>query len=283
MTTPKVDNFDISDKIIDELTVQHDKLFSIRQIHSLLYDKYEEFRRLDLKRDMINKLKLAFLTIEGEYNNIYRIVKNDKHYLIWSIKPKDVIIKELESNSPRLFSENKNKEDIEIEKELDDFMTFQESKDYVKLIKEMIEQRNYSFIYDNNFIDGTNYPIHILIIHNEYELIRILDDLTHIDYTVNNKDGKSCSDLAIEANNCKILEFVMEKIYTARTTKLTKLIDTLKADQKQNYDQITNLNKTIKNLNDDIVTLKNIINADKAIEWIKNIIIVVAAYFYYVK
>lgn len=262
-----VESFDIADKIIDELSSHHDQFYTIQQIHSVLYEKYNEFKRLDIKKDLINKLKITFMTIEGEYNNIYRIVKNEKHYLIWSLKEKETILKEINFNSPQKLSDT-----VIVDKEyedLDNFLTFSSNKDYVSIIKQMVEQKNYSFMYDTNYMNGINHPIHILILNNEYDLIQKLDELTIIDYALKNREGKSCSDLAKETNNCILLEFILKKNFSNKTKQYVKIIEDLKESQKSDYDKITVLTKKNSFLEEEIKKMKS----DDIIGFFKNFII----------
>jgi len=266
-----MESFDIADKIIEFLSSNHDKFYSIHQIHAELYEKHEEFRRLDMKKDMINRLKTTFLTIEGEYNNIYRIVKNDKHYLIWSLRSKEEIIKEVipvdEIKSYPIQSE--------IEKDLDNFLSFSSQNDYVSLIKEYIMKKDMSFMFDNNLIDGNNYPIHVLIQNNEFELIKKLDELTNVDYSKTNSKGKNCIDLARESRNCEILEFILDKIFYVKLTQVNKLVENLKEGQKTNYDKISVLNKKI----DELSKKNKELEENNAFNFLKNIIIIVLLYF----
>lgn len=249
-----VDNFDISDKIVEFLTINHDKLFTIKQIHSEFYEKYEEFKKLDIKKDLINKLKLSFMTIEGEYTNIYRIVKDDKHYLIWSLKTKDEIIKNLNITK---FSEISKQYDREIEQELDDFLVLSSQKDYVKLIKQYIEENNFSFMFETNYMDGINHPIHILIINKELQIIKRMGDLIQIDFSIKNKEGKYCTDLAKETNNCEILEYILENIFTRKLLNIQKLNEAIKENQKQNYEKIDLLNKKVEVLTNGLNDIEN--------------------------
>lgn len=277
MTT--IDNFDISDKIVEFLTINHDKLFTIKQIHSEFYEKYEEFKKLDLKKDLINKLKVSFMTIEGEYNNIYRIVNNDKHYLIWSLRKKDEIINDLNKSN---YSDISKQYDVEIEKELDNFLHFSNQTDYLKLINQLISENNYSFMFENNYIDGVNHPIHLLIINNEFETIKKLGDLTTIDFNIKNKNGKSCTDLAKEAKNFDILEYIILDISFKRILNIQKLNDSLKENQKQNYQKIDELNKKIAELTKiqkDLEDKKD--NSESSFTFLLSSIILYAAYSIY--
>lgn len=258
-----IESFNIPDKIIEELSIRHDKYYTLRELHSIFYEKYEEFRIPDIKRNFIDKLKIVFMTIEGEYNNIYRIVKNDKHYLIWSLKSKDELINNFIDNNNNL---NQNI-DIEIEKELDSFLTV----DNVSIIKKMISEQNFSFMFDTNYMDGINHPIHILILNNEIKTIKRLNDLTFIDFTLLNHNGKSCVELAREVNNCELLEFILERIFDAKIMNLMKINDLLKENQKKTYDKITELSNRVtefSNLNEKLKDLNNL-------SYVKTIIIII--------
>jgi len=274
----EIDRFNLPDKIIDLLTINHDQFFTIRELHSALYEKFDEFRRLDLKKDLISRLKVTFLTIEGEYNNIYRVVKDDKHYLIWSLKTKEEVMKEIggKTTNPVNISSDK---DPELEKDLDNFLSVSSEKDYVALIKQFINDKNMSFMYDENFMDGINHPIHILIKNNEYDLIKKLYNIATIDFTILNKDRKSCIDIAKEVNNFNILEFIYEKYYETKISNLTKVNDNLKESQRKAYEQITELTKQVTAMKEEIKILK----VDGYIETIKSIAIVVLFFMCFAK
>lgn len=268
-----IEDFDIADKIIEELSSNRDTLYTLRQIHSILFDKYEDFRKLDTKKDLINKLKITFLTIEGEYNNIYRIVLQDKHYLIWSLKEKNEIISEL-ATQPKKFSGDgvivsRNEIKEEIEKELENFTLFSGTNCYVNVIKQMIQEKNISFMFENNLLDGVNHPIQILILGNDFESIKKLDELTTIDFNVKNKEGKSCLDLAKETKNCEILEFVLEKTFSIKTASFSKIIDNLKEAQKVEFDKMVESKKIIEKLENEIKELKS----NEAFEYFKSFLI----------
>lgn len=248
-----IDSFDLSDKIIELLSINHDKFYSIRQIHHELCERYEEFRRHDLRKDWINKLKITFLSIEGEFNNIYRIVKDDKHYLIWSLRSKDEIISQTQKESPKTCEVINNDK---YEEELENFMKFSNKTDYLTLIKQMIKDKNLSFMYESNYLDGTNHPIHILIMNDDFETLKILDELTIIDYTMKNSEGKNCLDLARERKNCEMVEMFLIKNFEVKMSGLLKINETLKENQKKNYDQISELNGKVSSLQDQIKELK---------------------------
>jgi len=261
-----IDDFDIADKIIEVLCDNRDKFYSLRELHSILFDKFEEFRNPELKSFLINKLKVAFISIEGDYNNVYRIVIDNKHYLIWSLKSKDSIIKESNKDSV------KNIEDAKIDEDLDNFLNVNNSSEtYITIIRDMIREKNYSFMYESNFIDGTNHPIHLLIANNENKLIKDLDELTTIDFNIKNSNGKNCLDVAKEAKNFDVFQIILDKNYQSKLKSLEKINDTLKDNQKKIYEQMDDNKKKIAMLEKKIQHLKS----NATIETIKTIFIFV--------
>jgi len=261
-----IDDFDIADKIIEVLCDNRDKFYSLRELHSILFDKFEEFRNPELKSILINKLKVAFISIEGDYNNVYRIVIDNKHYLIWSLKSKDSIIKESNKDSVKKI------DDAKIDEDLDNFLSVNNSSEtYITIIRDMIREKNYSFMYESNFIDGTNHPIHLLIANNENKLIKDLDELTTIDFNIKNSNGKNCLDVAKEAKNFDVFQIILDKNYQSKLKSLEKINDTLKDNQKKIYEQMDDNKKKIALLEKKIQHLKS----NETIETIKTIFIFV--------
>lgn len=270
-----VESFDLADKVIEELTIRHDELFTLRQVHSMLYDKYAEFRDPELRTAFIDKLNIVFLTIEGEYNNIYRVVKDNKNYLIWTLKKKEEVLENCKVNV------DTKQIDKDTDTYLDSFLNVPENyaKDYIAIIKKMIDTKNFSFMYETNFLDGVNHPIHLLILNNEVQLIKRLNDLTTIDYTIRNKEGKSCVDLAKEVRSCDLVEFFMERNFDLKFRNLLKNSDTLKESQKAAYEKISTLTKKNTELEE---KCKNV-EKSKVFNTLKNLIICTLLYFYFNK
>ena len=271
---------EISTKIIEELSANPDKIYSISQIHYIFYEKYEDFRKLDTKRDMIQKLNISFLTIEGEYSNIYRIVVNGKHYLVWSLKDKETVIKEntfvdgsLSIQKYTVKEQYEKEFNGEFEKMLSP--TFSQ-KDYVDIIKKNITDKNYSFMYESNYMDGINNPAHILILNGENHLFKKLLDVTNVDLYAKNRDGKTCKELMIDTKNCELLEILLEERFKNKILSLTKINEELKENQKKSYEEITTLKDQCKNLETKIKDLET----SNIIEWVKNITLFIVFIIY---
>ena len=271
---------EISTKIIEELSANPDKIYSISQIHYIFYEKYEDFRKLDTKRDMIQKLNISFLTIEGEYNNIYRIVVNGKHYLVWSLKDKETVIKENTRIDGSLSVQKytvKEQYEKEFHGELEEMLSAKYSqKDFVDIIKKNITDKNYSFMYESNYMDGTNNPAHILILNGETNLFKKLLDVTNVDLYAKNREGKSCRELIMETKNCELLEILLEERFKNKIDSLNKINEELKANQKKSYEEISGLKENIKKLQEKIKDLET----SNLIEWIKSIILFIVFIIY---
>lgn len=238
-----IKNFDLADKLIEFLTINHDKLYTIQQIHSAFYDTYDEFKNLELKKDLIDKLKVTFFSIEGEYNNVYRIVKDNKHYLIWSLRKKEEVMNDIQKESPKTYEIIDNKE---IDTDLENYVNMFSKNDYVNYIQLSIKMKNLSFMHETNYLDGVNNPVHILVLNNDFETLKILDSMVPINYEVVNKEGKDCVALAFENKNIEIYDFLMKiriKLKDAKIAEIVKINETLKDGQKKNYDQINELTK----------------------------------------
>ena len=126
-------------------------------------------------------------------------------------------------------------------------------------------------MYESNFIDGTNHPIHLLIANNENKLIKDLDELTTIDFNIKNSNGKNCLDVAKEAKNFDVFQIILEKNYQSKLKSLEKINDTLKDNQKKIYEQMDDNKKKIALLEKKIQHLKS----NATIETIKTIFIFV--------
>lgn len=241
MNPTSSEEIDISNIIYQELTSESDKLFTLQEIYDIFYERFELVKKLELREEIKRKVQIAFFTIEGEYDNIYRVTVGSTNYLIASLRNKMEILKEVATKQPKPLV-NKTAND---EKEI---LSFASKEDYVKLIKCFIAEKNFSFMYDGNLLDGVNHPIQILILNNEYDTILQLCDLTTVDFSVKNSQGKNCLEMATENNNCKILRYILEKNYEVKITNLYKLNESLKDVQKQNYDKITELKARIESI-----------------------------------
>jgi hypothetical protein len=228
----------IATKIIEILSKSDncDKRFSLHGLHSLLISTYSEFS--DFIHNSSNngeKFKSAyinvFMLIEHEYNNIYRFVIADVQYLIWSTKSKNELYYNLDLLNSH-YDEQYGSYNFG-------------PVDYCSIVQNYIKSKEFSFMCDNIILDGVNNGLHILIMNKQLKSIKDLVDLTSIDWTITNKDGKSYLDLAKETRDCDIVEFVVESIYTSKNNKLVVHNETLKEKQKELYNKVNDLEREI--------------------------------------
>ena len=231
----------IATKIIEVLSKSDncDKRFSLHGLHSILVNTYTEFsdfiRNSSSNREKFKSAYInVFMLIEHDYNNIYRFVIADVQYLIWSTKSKNDLYYSLDLlTTYPLDTDEHNK-----------IYSFG-PVDYCSIVQNYIKSKEFSFMCDNIILDGVNNGLHILIMNKQLKSIKDLVDLTSIDWTITNKDGKSYLDLAKETRDCDIVEFVVESIYTSKNNKLVVHNETLKEKQKELYNKVNNLEKEI--------------------------------------
>lgn len=232
----------ISSKIIEVLSTAENanKLHSLIGVHILLVKKYKEFEELNSNtydRDIFKNAYIhTFMSIEQEYNNIYRFIIADVQYLVWSEKSKT----ELYHNLNLIQRNNSND---------DDAMNYRIYVDYRSLVQSYIDKNDYAFIHDNIILDGTNNGLHILIKNEQLKSIKQMVELITIDWAIVNQDGKSYLDLARETKNLSIIEYIVESICTSRINKLISHNEMLKDKQKELYTKNSDLEKEIVKVN----------------------------------
>jgi len=232
----------ISNKIIEVLSTAENanKLHSLIGVHILLVKKYKEFEELNSNaydRDIFKNAYIhTFMSIEQEYNNIYRFIIADVQYLVWSEKSKT----ELYHNLNLIQRNNSND---------DDAMNYRIYVDYRSLVQSYIDKNDYAFIHDNIILDGTNNGLHILIKNEQLKSIKQMVELITIDWAIVNQDGKSYLDLARETKNLSIIEYIVESTCTSRINKLISHNEMLKDKQKELYTKNSDLEKEIVKVN----------------------------------
>jgi hypothetical protein len=231
----------ISTKIIEVLSSSENanKMHSLTGVHTLLVTKYKEFEDLIKNpndRDAFKNAYIhAFMSIEHDYNNIYRFIIADVQYLIWSEKSKTDLYYNL--NLIQCTYDNLNAPRVYV--------------DYCTLVQSYIKNNDFAFMHDNIVLDGTNNGLHILIKNEQLKSIKELVAIVSIDWTITNNDGKTYLELARETKNCSIIEYIIESIYTSKVNKLICHNETLKDKQKELYSKNSELEKEIIKVNID--------------------------------
>ena len=240
--------FNIMEAIIDAMSGNADILMTIHNLHERLYRKYKSEMSDPSKRDdIIRQLKKAFRHIESEYDNIYRIFRGTREYLIWSLKSRDEILQGLESlqtyedylrngKRPNMVEYCVMFPSIEAELQLP------KEKTVLEKIIEMLDSRDLTFVSDITTVDGNRTAIQFLIQENQLDLLRRIHDLSSIPLSTKTiKTNQTCSDLAMTTGNCAMVEFVISNSYISQVRSLHNQIDTLKATQATLYDDIRRL------------------------------------------
>jgi hypothetical protein len=231
----------ISTKIIEVLSTAENtnKKYSLNGLHKLLVTKCKEFEDLiknPYDRDNFKNAYIhAFMSIEHEYNNIYRFIIADIQYLVWSEKNKTDLY-----HNFNLIQCNYSEDDITNERVYIDYCT---------LVQTYIKNNDFAFMHDNIVLDGTNNGLHILIKNEQLKSIKELVELISIDWSTVNQDGKTYLELARETKNYVIIEYIIESYYTSKINKLIIHNETLKDKQKELYTKNNELEKEIIKVN----------------------------------
>ena len=248
MATQQQPTFNIMEAIIDAMSGNADILMTIHNVHARLYEKYKPEMSDPSKRDdIIRQLKEAFRHIESKYDNIYRIFRGTREYLIWSLKSRDEILQGLEllqtyedylrnGKWPNLFEYCVMFPSIEAELKLP------KEKTVLEKIIEMLDSRDLTFVSDITTVDGNRNAIQFLIQENHLDLLRRIHDLSSIPFSTKTvQTNQTCSDLAMTTGNCAMVEFVISNSYISQIRSLHNQIDTLKGTQATLYDDIRRL------------------------------------------
>jgi hypothetical protein len=233
----------ISSKIIEVLSTAENanKLHSLIGVHAILVKKYKEFEELisnTYDRDIFKNAYIhAFMSIEQEYNNIYRFIIADVQYLVWSEKSKTDLYHNFNLIPRTCYSND------------DDITNYGIYVDYLGLVQSYIDKNDFAFMHDNIILDGTNNGLHILIKNEQLKSIKQIVELITIDWATVNQDGKSYLDLARETKNPSIIEYIVESICTSRINKLISHNEMLKDKQKELYNKNSDLEKEIVKVN----------------------------------
>jgi len=209
-------------QIMKFLILNKEKAYSMGEIHNELLKKNLDLKTIET--DKLTKFKQAFFTLEKDYENIYRFVRNNKQYLIWTLKDREDI-KELDN---KLITDNISNNIID-------------TLNYVDIIEEFLKENKYEYITDNNYLDGSNNAIHILIKNNKKAILEDLNKYHKIDWNNKNILGKTCLDIAKESKQVDMIEFILMNIYDNIIKDLKGVIEKQKNIQKDILDKRTEL------------------------------------------
>jgi hypothetical protein len=83
--------------------------------------------------------------------------------------------------------------------------------------------------------------IQYLIKMNKVDLLRKINELSSVSFSVKTIRGETCVQLAMETGNCQMVEFILTASYERQIRTLHNQIDTLKATQATLYEDIRRL------------------------------------------
>lgn len=252
--------FKIMEAIIDVMSGKSDILMTIHNVHSRLYEKYKtEMSTSSRRDDIIRELKKAFREIEKEFDNIYRVFRSNGEYLIWSLKTRDEILLDLDSfqtyedylrngiQSNTSIFQNESIEYRRVFPNIEVELQLPKEKTVLERITDMVNVRDLTFIHDPTTVDGNMTAIQYLIKMNKVDLLRKINELSSVSFSVKTIRGETCVQLAMETGNCQMVEFILSANYEKQIRTLHNQIDSLKATQATLYEDIRRL-RTDNNL-----------------------------------
>lgn len=251
-TQPK--SFNMMEAIINVTSGIPDTLMAIHNVHTRLYEKYKTEMSAPSKRDdIIRELKKAFREIEKEFDNIYRVFRSNGEYLIWSLETRDEILLNLDSfqtyedylrngiQSKTSVFQNEGIEYRRVFPNIEAELQLPKEKTILEKIIDMVNVRDLTFIHDPTTVDGNMTAIQYLIKMNKLDLLRRINELSSISFSVKTIRGETCVQLAMETDDCEMVEFILSASYEKQIRTLHNQIDSLKGTQATLYEDIRKL------------------------------------------
>ncbi len=151
-------------------------------------------------------------TLNIHYENIYKIYKNNKLYLIFSRENPVEIYKKHISDSSDF-------------KEMENIFEPTDQLAMIDLFMDDLKNRNYKF--EDLLLEDENTVFHILAKYDKTDQFREISKFFDCNLDIKNTLGKTPIDIAIENNNCKILtqflNYKYEKQILNLNTRLTEI------------------------------------------------------------
>jgi hypothetical protein len=276
-----MEDFNLSETIFDFLTSNDEKIYSMSALHTNLLSLYPFLDIKDHhKRNEFNeKFKLEFLTIDTKYKGIYRFIISDRQYIVWSLRTYEelykIFVDKTFDTDNRLKSPSSDTliDTITINTEI-------ETTNYYDLVKTYILNKDYKYIYQDIKIDGVNNVTHLLVLNNDITTLKQLNELHKIDWSLKNKHGKTCVELAKENKYCDILEFILNEILENTVLTYKNLLENQKALQKDAYQKNSELTIENKRLMYECLELEQENLAKRRTSWLFNYCLVFLGLLY---
>jgi len=244
---------ELGEIMIDYLSSNSDKLYTMTALYNEITSSVPSLQIKDThKRNEFNeKFRIEFLTLENKYKGVHRFIISERQYIIWSLESYDKLYETHIKNTPnrtdtnipnRTESNNSNirTNDLYINTEI-------ETTNYYEMIKSYINSGEYKYIYGDIRIDGINNAIHLFVMNNDIHNLKKIGEIHKIDWTIRNRNNKSCLELARENKNCEMIEYILTNIHEEAILNLKNIMESQKSVQKDIYDKSNKI--SIENLN----------------------------------
>lgn len=244
---------DLGEIIVDYLSSNSDKLYTMTALHNEITSSNPSLQIKDTqKRNEFNeKFRIEFLTLENKYKGIYRFIINERQYIIWSLETYDKLYETHIRNTQdktEMFFQNKTQTNTNSIRTSDLYINTEiETTNYYEMIKSYINSGEYKYIYGDIRIDGINNAIHLFVINNDIQNLKKISEIHKIDWTVKNRNNKSCLEMARDNKNCEMIEYILNNIHNQSILNLNNIMESQKSVQKDIYDKSNRLN--IDNMN----------------------------------
>ncbi len=252
---------ELGDIMIDYLSSNNDKLYTMTALYNEITSSVPSLQIKDTQQrnEFNEKFRIEFLTLENKYKGVHRFIINERQYIIWSLESYDSLYEthiknSQETNTNSLRTEThtntvrtethtntiRTPNDLYINTEI-------ETTNYYEMITSYINSGEYKYIYGNIRVDGINNAIHLFVINNDILNLKKIGEVHKIDWSIRNRNNKSCLELARENKNCEMVEYILTNIHDDAILSLKNIMESQKSVQKDIYDKSNKI--SIENVN----------------------------------
>jgi len=230
---------ELGEIMIDYLSSNSDKLYTMTALYNEITSSVPSLQIKDThKRNEFNeKFRIEFLTLENKYKGVHRFIISERQYIIWSLESYDKLYETHIKNTPNRTEPNNSNirtNDLYINTEI-------ETTNYYEMIKSYINSGEYKYIYGDIRVDGINNAIHLFVMNNDIHNLKKISEIHKIDWTIRNRNNKSCLELARENKNCEMIEYILTNIHDENVLSLKNIMENQKTVQKDIYDRVNKI------------------------------------------